>query len=161
CGHTYGTHSVWSMWDGKGKKLADQRTPWREAIELPGSAQVGHARRLIESRPPAGRIPDQSLLADHLGHGAEHCQAIRGADGSWAMIYSASGKPFTIALEKLTGKLLKPWWWDPRKGDAKAGEVFENKREPQEFLPPESGDNQDWVLVLDDAAKEYPAPGRR
>jgi hypothetical protein len=161
CGHTYGTHSVWSMWDGQGKKLADQRTPWRDAIKLPGSAQAGFARRLLESRPIAGRVPDQSLLASDLNRGAEHCQAIRGADGSWAMIYSASGKPFTVTLDKITGKELKPWWWDPRKGEAKPGEVFENKREPQEFLPPESGERQDWVLVLDDVAKNYPPPGTK
>ena len=160
CGHTYGTHSVWSMWDGRGKKLADQRTPWPEAIALPGSSQVGFACRLLGSRPMAGRIPDQSLLASDLGPGAEHCQAIRGADASWAMIYTASGKPFTVTLEKLAGKQLKPWWWDPRKGEAQACEVFENKREPQEFLPPESGERLDWVLVLDDVSKNYPAPGK-
>lgn len=161
CGHTYGTHSVWSMWDGNGKKLADQRTPWRDAIHLPGSAQAGFARRLLESRPLKNRVPDQSLLATDFDHGPEHCQAIRAADGSWAMIYSASGKPFTIALGKLTAKQLKPWWWDPRKGEAQAGETFDNKREPQEFLPPESGERQDWVLVLDDAAKGYPTPGKQ
>lgn len=161
CGHTYGTHSVWAMWDGQSKKLADQRTAWPDAIKLPGSTQVGFARRLLESRPICGRVPDQSLLASDLGHGPDHCQAIRGADSSWAMIYSASGKPFTVTLDKLSAKQLKPWWWDPRKGEAKAGEVFENKREPQEFLPPESGERQDWVLVLDDVSKNYPAPGSK
>jgi hypothetical protein len=161
CGHTYGTHSIWSMWDGKGKKLADQRTPWREALKLPGSAQVGYARRLLESRPLAGRVADQSLLASDLNHGAEHCQAIRGADGSWAMIYSASGKPFSVLLDKFNARKLKPWWWDPRKGESMAGEPFENKREPLEFLPPESGERMDWVLVLDDVAKNYPPPGTR
>jgi hypothetical protein len=161
CGHTYGTHSVWAMWDGKGFKAADQRTPWPEALKLPGSTQVGLARRLLESRPLLGRVPDQSLLVSDLGEGAEHCQALRAADGSWAMIYSASGKPFSVRLGKLSGKQLKPWWWNPRNGEATVMTLIVNQVGPQEFVPPGSGDNQDWVLVLDDAAKPYPKPGAR
>jgi hypothetical protein len=160
CGHTYGTHSIWSMWDGKSKKLADQRTPWPEAMALPGSAQVGYARRLLESRPLAGRIADQSLLAAP-GEAAEHCQALRGADGSWAMIYSASGKPFTVMLAKLPPQKLRTTWFNPREGTfvSPSSEV-PNKGEPTEFLPPTSGDSNDWVLVLDDPTRNYPASGK-
>ena len=31
----------------------------------------------------------------------------------------------------------------------------------REFTPPEPGEMLDWVLVLDDESKQYPAPGRR
>jgi hypothetical protein len=31
----------------------------------------------------------------------------------------------------------------------------------REFTPPDPGEMLDWVLVLDDAAKQYPPPGRR
>lgn len=37
--------------------------------------------------------------------------------------------------------------------------VFPNPGE-REFTPPDPGELLDWVLVLDDAAKNYPSPGR-
>jgi hypothetical protein len=49
------------------------------------------------------------------------------------------------------------WWFDPRNGEAQpAGEFPTNGS--QEFAPPTDGD---WVLVLDDAERGYPAPGVR
>jgi hypothetical protein len=73
CGHTYGTHSIWSFWDGKSKLPTDQRTPWPEAMALPGSIQVGQARALVASRPWLQRVADQTLLADDFGEGPAHC----------------------------------------------------------------------------------------
>jgi hypothetical protein len=158
CGHTYGTHNIWAMWDGKGQKPADQRTPWKEALKLPGSAQVGFAKHLLESRPLLGRIGDPSLLTSGTGDGAEHCQALRAADGAWAMVYSASGKAFTVDTSKLTGRQLKSWWWDPRSGQSSPGPAVARTGKPETFRPPSTGDGQDWVLVLDDAAKKFARP---
>jgi len=158
CGHTYGTHSIWAMWDGKGKPPVDQRHSWMEALSLPGSAQVGHARRLVESRSWLARVPDQALLESDLGEGPRHCQALRGADGSWALIYSASGEPFAVNLARLSGAKLQPWWWDPRTGQARREAAFPRADELRRFTPPANGPGQDWALILDDAAKAYPAP---
>ncbi len=30
----------------------------------------------------------------------------------------------------------------------------------REFNPPDPGEGLDWVLVLDDASKDYPPPGK-
>ena len=32
-------------------------------------------------------------------------------------------------------------------------------KQPQEFTPPTSGVNQDWVLILDDAERGFQRPG--
>jgi hypothetical protein len=162
CGHTYGTHSVWAMWDGKSRKPADQRTPWPEAIKLPGSAQVGHAKRLLESRPLAGRMPDQGLLESSEGEGAEHVRVLRAGDGSWAMIYSASVNKFRLKIDRLNAKKLRATWWDPRSGKNESTfSDIENSGAVREFTPPSSGDAKDWVLVLDDVTKNYPPPGEK
>lgn len=158
-GVTYGSHPIWAFWDGKSKKLADQRHSWLEALSLPGSAQVGHLRRLIESRPFLTRIPDQSLIVSPNPTGAAHIQATRDSAGTCAMIYSASGQPFTVALALLPAKTLKSWWFDPRTGEAKPAGDVTNDGKPLEFTPPTSGDGADWVIVLDDPRKEWPAPG--
>jgi hypothetical protein len=159
CGHTYGCHDVWQFLDTKRHPpVTFARTPWREAINLPGAGQMQHARALIESRPVLGRVPDQTLLASDAGRGTDHVQATRAADGSYAFVYSASGKPFTVDLGKLSGTKLKAWWYDPRTGKAEpAGEFARQGR--REFKPPSHGPEKDWVLVLDDAVKGCPPPG--
>jgi hypothetical protein len=159
-GHTYGAHPIWQFWDGKTKPCADPRHSWMEALELPGSTQVGYARRLLEARPFFTRIPAQDLLASAPGEGADHVQATRDREGTYAFIYTASGKPFTVKLQELTAKKLHATWWDPRTGQPGAGEAIENSGAPREFTPPTQGEGKDWVLVLDDESKGYKFPTR-
>ncbi|HEX8532031.1 MAG TPA: putative collagen-binding domain-containing protein, partial [Cytophagales bacterium] len=53
---------------------------------------------------------------------------------------------------------VKAYWFDPRTGGAKAIGSFSNSG-MQTFTPPSSGFDHDWVLVLDDAGKNYGLPG--
>ena len=159
CGHTYGCHDIWQFLDtDRFAPVTAARTPWREALHLPGANQMQHLRALIESRPFLSRLPDQALLLSDSGTGTDHIQATRDSDGSYAFIYSASGRPFTLDLTKLTGDTLTAWWFDPRTAEAVAlGEV--TQPEWATFTPPSTGPNCDWVLVVDDAARNYKPPG--
>lgn len=159
-GHTYGAHPIWQFWDGRSKPGADPRHSWMEALALPGASQVGYARRLMESRPFLTRIPDQTLIVSENPDGPAHVQATRDSEGSFAMVYSAAGNPFTLDLAELSPKKLKSWWFDPRTGEAKeAGEIQNDGR--HEFIPPTHGDGCDWVLVLDDADRKFPPPAAK
>ena len=62
-------------------------------MQLPGSSQMRHLRTLIESRPMPVRIPDQSMLVSDPMATTERIQATRASDGSYAFVYSASGRP--------------------------------------------------------------------
>jgi hypothetical protein len=134
---------------------------WQEALKLPASGQVQYIRRLIESRPMLERVPDQSLIAGEVSDRAvQRVEAMRGADGGYALIYLPSGKTnVTVNTGKLSGKRLVAWWYDPRTGEATESGGFA-KTDTHEFTTPSSGTNDDWVLVLDDAATKYPVPGR-
>jgi hypothetical protein len=156
CGHTYGNHSVWQMY-------APGRTPvngpllyWNEAIHRPGAAQMQYVRALIESRPYFSRIPDPSLVSDPLD-GADRIVATRGDD--YAFVYSAQGRPFTVNMGKISGTQVKGWWYNPRTGTSVAIGEFDNSG-TREFVCPAEGFGSDWVLVLDDASKKFPPPGR-
>lgn len=156
-GHTYGCHDVWQFLDtSRFPAVTAARTPWREALLLPGAAQMRHLRALIESRPFLSRIPDQSLLVSGAGAGADHIQATRDADGSYAFVYSASGLPFTLDLSALSGETMTACWFGPRTGRSQAP-WHVARTAALTFTPPAGG--QDWVLVLDDAARNYPPPG--
>lgn len=157
CGHTYGCHPVWQMWDPKKReKENNARTPWQEALHLPGAEQMQHARALLESRPFLERIPDQSMIVSEIGMESDHVQATRAQDGPYAFVYVPSGKPVTIDFQELSGEKLDAWWYDPRSGASKRIDQI-RKRGAEQFTPPSDG--PDWVLVLDDASKQFTEPG--
>jgi hypothetical protein len=115
-----------------------------------------HLRNLIESRPLLSRMPDQLLLIEEKS-GPEHRRACRG-DG-YAFIYLPQGGSVRVNVESLEASPLRAWWYDPRTGDARDLGVVEGK-ERMEFTSPWAGACGDWVLVLDSAAKGFPAPGK-
>jgi hypothetical protein len=155
CGHTYGNHSVWQMYGPTRKRINGPLLFWNEAIHRPGAAQMQYVRELIESRPYLSRVPDQSLVVDTLD-GADKIVATRG-DG-YAFIYSAQGRKFTVNMGKLSGSSVKTYWFNPRTGTHEDAGTFDNTG-TREFVCPSEGFGSDWVLVLDDQSKNFPAPG--
>lgn len=164
-GHTYGHHSVWQMWAPGRNPINNPLMSWSEAINQPGAAQMQHGRALIESRPFLTRVPDDSIVVtDRVptsvpGTGRYHFAATRDADGTYAMVYAPIGRSFKVRMDVIKGAKVKAWWFNPRDGKAKVIGTFPNAGE-REFTPPDAGEMLDWVLVLDDVAKKYPAPGR-
>lgn len=158
-GHTYGNHSIWQMFAPGRKPVNGPLNYWYDAIEKPGASQMHHGKNLILSRPYLTRIPDQSMVTSDAGSGAKRIQATRDSEGSYAMVYAAASRAFTVDLEKLKGGKLRVWWFNPRTGEASGMGELERKGK-QEFTPPDVGENLDWVLVLDDAEKNFPPPGK-
>jgi len=60
--HTYGNNNIWQMWGPGREPRLGADTPWKEALDHPGAFQMGHLRRLFESRPWELLVPDQDLL---------------------------------------------------------------------------------------------------
>ncbi len=157
-GHTYGCHDIWQMVTPERKPVGFARGAWSSSLDLPGAAQVGFLRYLIESRPMLSRVPDQSLIPGRVGFGYDHIAATRG-DG-YMFVYSPMGDALRVRLGAISGARVKAWWYDPRSGAATAIGEFDNKG-VREFDPPgEFARANDWVLVIDDVSRRYPAPGR-
>ncbi|GAB3546770.1 glycoside hydrolase family 140 protein [Spirosoma fluminis] len=152
-GHTYGCHDIWQMYAPGRESVNGAQIAWSEALELPGANQMKFVRKLIESRPILDRVPDQSLIVENEYGPAERIQATRGKD--YAFIYTSAGKPFTVNMGKVSGSQVTAYWFDPRKGEVKQAGSLSNKGQ-QKFSPPSTGYGQDWVLILDDAARQYP-----
>jgi hypothetical protein len=164
CGHTYGHHSVWQMYDKGRNPINNPLLTWAEALNQPGAGQMQYGRRLIESRPILSRIPDDSVIVpDNVatsipGAGSRRFVATRDEGGSYAMVYAPIGRPFQVRLNTISGSKVKAWWFNPRDGRATPAGEFSNTG-THRFTPPDPGELLDWVLVLDDAAKNYPPPG--
>jgi hypothetical protein len=165
CGHTYGHHSMWQFWQPGRNPINDPLLPWREAIDAPGANQMQWGRRLMESRPMLSRIPDDEIIVEDRvatsvpGAGRYRFVATRDEEGRYAMVYAPIGRSFKVRMSKIRGERVKAWWYDPRTGEAKLLREFTNHGE-QLFSPPNPGEQLDWVLVLDDVAEGFPAPGR-
>jgi hypothetical protein len=162
-GHAYGNHAVWQFADEQRNTVDPPIVPgltWRAALQRPVSGQLQHLKALMLSRPYFTRLPDQSLIAGEAGAGTEHIGATRDAQGHYAMVYLPQGQRATIALSQLAGPAVA-WWFDPRTGAAQRinGEFSTSRSEV--FTPPSSGNEQDWVLVLDDAASDFGVPGAK
>jgi len=165
-GHTYGHHSVWQMWAPGRTPINNPLMPWHEAIDQPGAAQMQHGRALLESRPFLTRVPDPSIVVtgpvptSMPGAGRYQYVATRDSEGSYAMVYAPVGRRFRVRMNAVVGPQVRAWWFNPRTGEANDLGNFSNSGE-RDFTPPEPGEMLDWVLVLDDVARNYPPPGRR
>jgi hypothetical protein len=170
-GHTYGNNNIWQInrEDGPGVIWADRT--WEEAMEQPGSGQMGHLRDLMESRPFLTRIPAQDLvLTENPSHASDHIQVTRDGtpgqrDATYIMVYM----PYFISARISTGvigaKRLKIWWFDPSTGFAFPEGEAENTGELEfsnwKKLFREGQGGPDWVVVIDDATSGYARPGHR
>lgn len=160
CGFTYGNHSLWQMNKPDKEPINGPLNYWYDALDRPGARQMQHLRALIESRPILDRIADQTLLASDPSAGGKHIQAARASDGSYAFVYVPASRAFSIHMDKIAGSKARAWWFNPRNGVATdLGEFAHSGAVVQEFTPPDAGENVDWVLVVDDASRNFAAPG--
>ena len=105
------------------------------------------------------RVLDLAADSDQPGHYTSRFVATRDADGTYAMVYAPIGRAFSVKMDTIKGPKVTASWFNPRTGAAAKFGEFANAG-PREFLPPDPGELLDWVLVLDDAAKNYPPPGQ-
>lgn len=153
CGVTYGHHAVWQFMSAREETVNYPDRGWLNAMDRPGARQVGYLRQLIESRPMLNRVADSTLIMAGQGSKGEHMEAFRAADYSYAMIYLPIGKTISVDMNKFS-KRVTVWWFNPRNGTAQQDTTVD-KKEVMEFTPPTLGVENDWVLVIDDAAKKY------
>jgi hypothetical protein len=159
CGVTYGHHAIWGFVGERNEVINHADRDWIDALHRPGGRQMRFLRALIESRPFFTRVPDDSLFANPAPGNALHMTASRDRDGTYAFIYfPTSDQAATVNLSKLHAGKLRAWWFDPRTGFAHPAGEFDGGA-AREFTSPSYG--PDWVLVIDQVASSYGAPGAK
>jgi hypothetical protein len=153
-GHTYGCHDIWQMYAPNRTPINGPHFPWYVALDLPGAGQMKYLRNLMESRPMLDRVPDQTLIKDAMG-AHDRVQATRGKD--YVFVYTTQGKPVTVNMGKIAGKEVIAFWYNPKNGESKDIGRFRNTGQ-QVFTPSTTGYGNDWVLVIDDATRNYTKP---
>lgn len=167
CGHTYGHHSIWQMYDPqKDQGVNAPLFSWQAAISQPGSSNIKHARWLMESRPFFTRIPDSEniIIEENIksampGQGRYRFVATRDTEGTYLMVYAPVGRKFSVNTSCIKSKKIKAWWYNPRTGKSRPIGKFTNNG-TKTFLPPNPGEIIDWILIIDDNEKKYPIPNK-
>ena len=160
CGVTYGHHAIWQFVSERNEVANYADRGWLNAMDRPGAYQAGYLRKLIESRPMQGRIPDNSIIIDGQSSvNNEHAEAFRSADNSYCMVYLPKGKKIKLNLQFMRCQKIIAWWFNPKDSEIdKPGTM--TRMDNMEFAPPAMGIGDDWVLIIDDAAKNYKEPGK-
>ena len=169
-GHTYGNSNIWQMWDKEHKPIIWANTPWHKALEHPGGSQMQYLKNLMLSRPYLSRIPDQSLM---LGKNPKNSTAFvsitrdgtsGNSDATYIMVYLPYFGLLNVDTSVIPNESLRVWWYNPRTGEV----ISQNEQSNTGKLSvgfwsgiiKEEQGGPDWVVVIDDASKNYPLPGK-
>lgn len=125
-----------------------------------GGEELGVLRRVMESRPYRLLEPADGSLGGSGLEGDARVSAAVAADGSFLVAYTPEGMDVTVDLDMLEAETVTASWVDPRTGEVlEVPDPVEATGTAAFEAPAGTGDERDWVLVLDDAAAGYGAPG--
>jgi hypothetical protein len=149
-GHTYGANGVWQV-NGREHPYGNSPggnnwgvTPWNDAMLLPGSTQLGLAKKLIESLPLWNKMEPKT---DWVTSDSSKLAPLCAADGDrLRVIYVLTSG--TIKLRSLiAGSKYKAYWFNPVSGEKQADFTLtaDASGDSEATSPVE---DQDWVLVV-------------
>jgi hypothetical protein len=147
-GHFFGNKPLWFCGYG-----------WEAALDSPGSRAMEYVGRLFRSRPWPLLVPDRTGSLVTAGAGDpetdDGVQGARAEDGSFAMAFVPGPRTIEVDLGQLSGNTVRAWWFDVSTGTAASIGDFPAAGR-RSFVPPQT---DGAVLVLDDSARGFPAPG--
>jgi hypothetical protein len=168
CGYAYGHNALWQMTPHTAQPWMLHGWPpgvkdWTQALDTVAVDQLQHIKALLYSRPYLERVPDQTVIASKQNPDiADRMEGTRDGtigtnNATYVMVYRSSAKPLTVDTTSIAGKRLNVWWFDPAKGQATA--LKKNVENDGRFAVQPGVGNADGVVVVDNAASGYAAPG--
>lgn len=124
---------------------------WQDGLNSTTIVQMGYLAKLFNSRPFTDARPDLSLVQDSKGSNITTVAAL--ASPSFAFIYLPNQRPIKVDVSRFGPS--KGWWFNPKNGQSVS---LGDLSGVVSLKAPEFG--PDAVLVIDQASKNYPAPGQ-
>lgn len=147
CGITYGNSSVWCF---QTEKSGYWPYTWKEAMGHKGARQMKYIKRLFTSRPYYNFRSLDRLLDRNEGLEGQ----CAGGTEDYAYIYTPFGMPIRANLQYMGGSVIRASWYNPRNGKSKCAKIVPAVKTL--FVPPATGENKDWILILEVLEKEVP-----
>jgi hypothetical protein len=159
-GHTYGANGLWQV-NGRGEPYGPSPhgtswgdLPWEEAYQLPGSAQLGFAKRLLERYAWWRFEPHPEWVVPHQTPENRMSVYAAGVPGVVRICYVPAEVCWVVHRGELTVSELEPGvryraaYFDPKRGvEHELGAITGD--EAGCWAPPKPPIFQDWVLLLD------------
>ncbi len=159
-GHVFGNNPVHNFDAPIWRRVWPSEGGWQAAMDRPGSISMVHWGNLFRSLAWHDLIPDQKheVVTKGLGEfrGLDYLFATYSADRKLVIVYIPTFRSIEIDLTKMSGSVVRAWWFDPRTGVSISAGDFATSGS-RVFAPPTEGD---WVFVLDDASKRPSPPGK-
>lgn len=156
-GHTYGANGIWQVntrdvpYGPSPHGSSWGNRPWDEAARLPGSGQLGLAKRLLERYPWAQFEPHPEWVEPHQAAGNRMLPYAAGIPGQVRVIYIPAEASWVawrgaMAIKGLEeGATYRAFYFDPTNGaEHPLGEATGGA----DYIVPKPPVFQDWVLVL-------------
>lgn len=148
-GFTYGENAI-MQFHTAGDKDANfgVNNHWKATIHAPGANQMQHLRTLMLSRKNYfDRVPAQEILAGNTGQQYNYLLATRGP--GYAMVYSYTGKNFSVDLSKLGFTPSTVSWFSPAMGVTTSQQLGSGSKMLWVDPPGEPAASNDWVLIIE------------
>ncbi len=148
CGHTYGDHNIWQMWQEGRVPISEARTPWKQALDYPGSFQAGYMKLFFEALSWQKLEPKWEIILNEPDTTGGNILASVAKDNSFLVAYTPYGNDVIIDLSILKSDDITTSWYDPRNNSYIDLGAIE-KSERMLFDPPDNpGRGNDWVLLV-------------
>ncbi len=159
-GHTYGANGIWQL-NGRGQPYGASpwggnwgNTPWDEAAQLPGSRQLGLAKRLLERYPWQRFEPHPEWVQPSGSPSDINAPFAAGIPGEVRVVYfyNPQWQPGAYAIQHLeAGVSYRACFWNPRDGEQHDLGLIQPQPDGCWKLPLQPT-QQDWVLILERAS---------
>jgi len=159
-GRLFGSSAIWPF---NAACCEPRGYAWKADIDATPSFDQERLGRLFRSREHWKMEPDvdHTAVRDGYGSGASLTATSRTRDGQTIIAYIPNGNATTLEVDmrRITSAAGQAvcWWFSPTSGAATRIGSYATSG-TRKFTPP---DSNDWVLVIDDASANLPAPGSR
>ena len=127
-GHTYGCNEIWQMFSAGKTPLHGAEMAWDQALDLPGSRQMGYMKAFFERLPwQRLRVVPEFLGGFNWKTGAFVVSMVD-EERKFALAYSPAGRRIRTNLQLLKSKDLTAFWFEPATNNLSA---VDEKIEPR------------------------------
>lgn len=146
-GHTYGCNEIWQMFDHGRVAKFGAYLPWKEALHLPGSLQMGLMKKLFTSLPWQNLRNNQDILFPSFLANYRSVLAMVSLQKDMILVYSPHGRSFILRLGTLRPEKVNAYWYDPVDGSVQEAGQY-STHQTARFSPLKNRKGKDTVLVI-------------
>ena len=145
-GCSYGNNAVWQMFKPYGQTNVPPLDYWYDALDKPGAESMRYVAEIFTQYPLNSFVTAPQMIVGENVEDENYIAAARACDSSFALVYLAKGREFSLNLSGLS-KYSDSEWFNPSNGERVVAEYsLSTSLNIVNFnAPPTSAD---WLLIV-------------